>query len=71
MIMEVNRLKLENGSLPFEGSEAISMTDYDIEPPPTLFGTIKATPEITIYFKAKFYCKQNKISTPSCRTASG
>ncbi len=61
VIMQVNALKLENGNLQFEGSEAINMSDYGIKPPSTFFGAIKARPEIIINFKTNFSCKQNTI----------
>ncbi|MFI5195382.1 MAG: YceI family protein [Chitinophagales bacterium] len=61
VIMQVNTLKLEDGNLQFEGSEAINMTDYNIKPPSAIFGAIKARPGIIIYFKTNFYCKQSKV----------
>jgi hypothetical protein len=45
---------LEKGKLQFEGSQTISMTDYGVKPPSALFGTIRAHPEITIFFKTSF-----------------
>jgi polyisoprenoid-binding protein YceI len=52
--MQVNSFTLGQGKLQFEGSQTLNMTDYGVKPPTALFGTIKAHPEITIYFKTIF-----------------
>jgi polyisoprenoid-binding protein YceI len=44
----------EQGKLAFEGSQTIKMTDYGIDPPTALFGTLKTGNEITINFKTIF-----------------
>jgi len=49
----------EQGKLVFEGSQAIKMTDYGINPPTALFGTLKTGNEITISFKTTFSQKAN------------
>ncbi len=40
--------------LKFEGSQTIKMTDYGVNPPTALFGTIKTGNEITIRFITNF-----------------
>lgn len=60
VIMQVDALNLAGADLRLEGSQSLSMTDYGIKPPSTLFGAVKAGPEITIHFKTNFICKQNK-----------
>ncbi len=42
------------GKLLFEGAQSIKMTDYGINPPTALFGTLKTGNEITISFKTTF-----------------
>jgi len=56
--MQINSFTMGRGKLQFEGSQAISMTDYGVKPPTALFGTIKARPGIIIYFKTNFTNKQ-------------
>ena len=38
----------------FEGSRKIKMTDFDIDPPVALFGTLKTGDDIVIHFKTSF-----------------
>lgn len=45
--------------LTFEGSQTINMTDYGIDPPTALFGTLKTGNQITINFKTSFSRKIN------------
>jgi len=49
----------EQGKLAFEGTQTIKMTDYGINPPTALFGTLKTGNEITINFKTIFSQKAN------------
>jgi polyisoprenoid-binding protein YceI len=58
VVMRVNLFMMGRGKLQFDGSQAISMTDYGVKPPTALFGTIKARPGITIQFKTNFTNKQ-------------
>jgi polyisoprenoid-binding protein YceI len=58
VVMHVNLFLMGHGKLQFDGSQAISMTDYGVKPPTALFGTIKARPGITIQFKTNFTNKQ-------------
>jgi polyisoprenoid-binding protein YceI len=60
VIMQVNSFTIEKGKLQFEGVQKISMTDYGVKPPTALFGTIKARPDIIIYFKTNFTNKQSE-----------
>jgi polyisoprenoid-binding protein YceI len=43
-----------NGSVVCEGSYAMKMTDFEVDPPTAMFGTIKTGNEITIDFNVKF-----------------
>ncbi len=52
--MEVKATAQGHGSVEFEGSQAIKMTDYGINPPRALLGTLKTGDEITIHFKTIF-----------------
>jgi len=52
--MQVKVSMVEKGKLTFEGSQAIKMTDYGIDPPTALFGTLKTGNDITINFKTSF-----------------
>jgi polyisoprenoid-binding protein YceI len=58
VIMQISSFTMGRGKLQFEGTQAISMTDFGIKPPTALFGTIKARPGIIIYFKTNFTNKQ-------------
>jgi hypothetical protein len=42
--------EMKNGTLVCKGSKRIKMTDYKVEPPSFMFGTIKTGDEITISF---------------------
>jgi polyisoprenoid-binding protein YceI len=44
----------EKGKFAVEGSQAIKMSDYNIDPPTALFGTLKTGNEITINFETNF-----------------
>jgi polyisoprenoid-binding protein YceI len=54
VIMMVKTFEIRQGSLVFEGSQSIRMTDFGVKPPSALFGTMRAAPDITIYFKTNF-----------------
>jgi polyisoprenoid-binding protein YceI len=41
---------LAGGSLQFKGTKKIVMTDYNVEPPSFMFGTVKTGDEITVSF---------------------
>ena len=47
------------GKISFEGSQTIKMTDYGIDPPKALFGTLKTGNEITVSFKTNFLITAN------------
>jgi polyisoprenoid-binding protein YceI len=57
MLVKVSAVN--HGSLTFEGSQAIKMTDYGMSPPTALFGTLKTGDEITINFKTVFTISPN------------
>jgi len=42
----------------FEGEQTVKMTDFGVKPPSALFGTLKAGPDITIFFKTVFTLQQ-------------
>jgi polyisoprenoid-binding protein YceI len=50
----VTRCTLTPDSMLLEGVENIKMTDFGIKPPSALFGTLKASADITISFKTTF-----------------
>jgi polyisoprenoid-binding protein YceI len=52
--MQVKVFMHAPGELAFEGIQTILMTDYDIEPPTALFGTLKTGNKITLSFKTIF-----------------
>jgi polyisoprenoid-binding protein YceI len=52
--MTVTASGQKNGSVTFEGSKTIAMTDYGIKPPVALLGTMKTGNNITIHFKTVF-----------------
>jgi polyisoprenoid-binding protein YceI len=56
----INTLSFAQDSMRFEGQQTIKMTDFGIKPPTALFGTLRAGPEITIFFKTVFTIKQNE-----------
>lgn len=43
-----------NGDLSCKGSEKLKMTDYNVEPPTAMFGSITTGDEIEIVFNARF-----------------
>jgi polyisoprenoid-binding protein YceI len=45
--------EIRKGSLFVKGSKVIKMTDYKVEPPSFMFGTIKTGDEITVSFEAE------------------
>lgn len=46
--------KMQQGGIVFEGKVPIKMTDYFIDPPTALFGTIKTGNEVDVHFKMVF-----------------
>jgi len=52
----------ENGILAIEGLQTIKMSDYSIDPPTALFGTLKTGDEITINFKVNLISINNTIN---------
>jgi polyisoprenoid-binding protein YceI len=47
------------GKFSVEGAQTIKMSDYNIDPPTALFGTLKTGNEITINFKTNFTIDTN------------
>ncbi len=58
VIMLIKSFKAANGIMSFEGVQKIRMTDFGIKPPSALFGTMRASPDITIDFKTDFINKE-------------
>jgi len=52
--MKVKISMQEKGKFTVEGSQTIKMSDYNIDPPTALFGTLKTGNDITINFKTNF-----------------
>jgi len=52
--MLVKTFAINRGTLQFEGYENLRMTDFGVRPPTALFGTMRASPDITIHFKTDF-----------------
>jgi polyisoprenoid-binding protein YceI len=52
--MLVRTFGFDRGNLQFEGYENLKMTDFGVRPPSALFGTMRASPDITIHFKTNF-----------------
>lgn len=48
-----------NNDIQLDGEKIIKMTDYNIEPPTALFGTITTGDELTIKFNTKFNIHNN------------
>jgi polyisoprenoid-binding protein YceI len=54
IVIQVKVTAPDHNKLYFEGSQSIKMTDYGIDPPTALFGTLKTGDEISITFKTSF-----------------
>lgn len=48
--MDVHAKSLGSGDWQFEGAKALKMTDFNMEPPKALMGTLKTGDEVTINF---------------------
>lgn len=48
--MEVEAQPLPNGKLRFTGSQPIVMSEFDIDPPTAMFGTIKTGDRVVVHF---------------------
>jgi hypothetical protein len=46
--------RIEQGGMVLEGKVPLNMTDYSIDPPTALFGTIRTGNEVTVQFKLVF-----------------
>lgn len=46
--------RIEQGGMVFEGTVPLKMTDYSIDPPTALFGTIKTGNAVDVHFKMVF-----------------
>ena len=44
----------EDGSVTFSGSQPINMTDYKVDPPSAMLGSIKTGEDVKVNFEAKF-----------------
>lgn len=61
--MEVNYEVLPDGAVSFKGTQSIKMTDYKIDPPTAVFGTIKAGDEVKVAFNMTMDCPQQLACT--------
>lgn len=52
--MKVAYLINEDGSVTFKGSQPINMTDYKVDPPSAMLGSIKTGEDVVVNFEAKF-----------------
>lgn len=52
--MEVAYEIQPDGSILFKGTQPITMTDYDVDPPKAMFGAIKAGADVDVIFNAIF-----------------
>ena len=52
--LNVEGKKLSDGKFQFQGSKAINMTEYNVEPPTAMFGQIVTGEEVTINFDLVF-----------------
>lgn len=52
--IQVTIISLTKGKFIMQGSQAIKMTDYGVDPPTALFGTLKTGDGVTIDFKTTF-----------------
>jgi polyisoprenoid-binding protein YceI len=57
--MEVKVSIQDHNIVSFQGAKAINMTDFGIQPPTALFGTLKTVNSITINFKTNFILTAN------------
>lgn len=57
--MEVKVSIQDHNIVSFQGAKAINMTDFGIQPPTALFGTLKTGNAITINFKTNFILTAN------------
>jgi hypothetical protein len=58
VMMSVLSFTSTRQKMTIEGEQKINMIDYGVKPPSALFGTMKASPEITINFKTSFTIQQ-------------
>ncbi|MFN1836137.1 YceI family protein [Balneola sp. MJW-20] len=44
----------DDGSVTFNGTQPINMTDYEVDPPTAMLGSIKTGEDVQVHFAAKF-----------------
>ena len=52
--MDVEAVEFENGQIRFKGKLPLDMTNYDVEPPEFMLGTISTGKDVVIYFELIF-----------------
>lgn len=52
-----------SGNITFTGSKSLKMTDYNMDPPTALMGTIKTGDEVTVSYQLTLASKGNSAST--------
>jgi polyisoprenoid-binding protein YceI len=54
VVLSVDRQLDDGGVLTFTGKKALKMTDFDVDPPTALLGTLTTGDEVTVNFKLRF-----------------
>lgn len=54
ILMIVDAFEEEDGTLQLKGSTPVDMTEYNIEPPSFMFGTIETGKDVLVHFDLKF-----------------
>lgn len=52
--MNVNAERNNQGAIVFSGTQELKMTDFDIDPPTAVFGTVRAVDEISVQYSVIF-----------------
>ena len=57
--LHANVRAILHGTISFDGSQRITMSDYHIAPPTALLGALKVTNDVTLQFKTVFIANNN------------
>jgi polyisoprenoid-binding protein YceI len=60
--VETSYTILPDGSLQFKGSKKLAMTDYNVEPPSFMFGSVTTGNEITVSFDVTLSLKTQSVT---------
>jgi len=61
--VQVTYAVLSDGRLQFKGSKQITMTDYNVEPPSFMFGSVKTGNQITVSFDVMMSPREKESAT--------